>query len=972
MNRVPSWSVSIIVCIAACVIALQTGQARLWAQVIEPPNPFLLIAGANGTLGFGRVGTTVSVPVTKSLVLQNGGSIALGITGVAIQGANAADFSIVSSNCGTIAAAGSCTLTVGFRPGANGTRTANLAISDNASGTPHIVMMTGWGVDPAVPQAGVGPIDPRIGFPVTYTDGFSNLELCLGNAVSPSDGVTPLCIGGVGPTDPPLPDPSLPASLVPGRPINFPEEAFWWSAGATLDIGNFKALLDLGQEAAFLNGPPVPGDQMAFGRLRIRLRPAGGGGGGTGTFIPAHTWFRFTHPYGVDEYEALPAKEGDPDGDIFVTNDIGCFSAPCDFTAPLTSRIIARFLTCQSPVAPAGYVGDPAVECTVTGSPTGFNAFKVEQITGPGGAVVSGGINGQTNLFAVTGKLRTPLPPPPPPSAVVPGIAGLLLADGLNTVVAAGFNIGPITLASSAGVAAGRIISQSPAAGGSLALPAAVSVTVSTGAGSISVPNVVNLGQSAATAAITGAGLVVGTVTTGSSATVPAGSVISQSPIAGTGVSAGSAVALLVSSGPANVTVPNVVNLAQGTATAAITGAGLAVGTITSANSVTVAAGSVISQNPVAGTSVAPGSAVALVISSGPATATVPNVVNLAQAAASSAITGAGLAVGTITSANSVTVPAGSVISQNPVGGTVVAQGSAVALVISLGPANVAVPTVVNLTQAAATTAIVNASLVVGAITSANSATIAAGNVISQNPAAAALVAPGSAVALVISLGPAGTGPTVVASVTSAVNGRGNQTVQISTTVPTRLVAFVSADGPQNVGAGGQASTLSGGGLSWTLVARANLQFGDAEIWTADAPAALAGAAITSTLLRHRTGSDYIHLVRLVAFTGVSGIGASNVASGQTVAVASVSLNAQAAGSVIYAVGQDWTNGVTRTFPAGQVQDVQMVGADLDTFWVQRTAAPIAAAGAITFTATSATQAAPGDRWNFAIIELKR
>jgi beta-lactam-binding protein with PASTA domain len=496
-------------------------------------------------------------------------------------------------------------------------------------------------------------------------------------------------------------------------------------------------------------------------------------------------------------------------------------------------------------------------------------------------------------------------------------------------------------------------------------------VTVSTGAGSISVPNVVNLAQSAATAAITGAGLVVGAVTTGSSATVPAGSVISQSPIAGTGVSAGSAVALLVSSGPANVTVPNVVNLAQGAATAAITGAGLVVGAITNANSATVPAGSVISQNPIAGASVAPGSAVALVISSGPATATVPNVVNLAQAAASSAITGAGLAVGTITSANSVTVAAGSVISQNPVGGTVVAQGSAVALVISLGPANVAVPNVVNLTQAAATTAIVNASLVVGAITSANSATIAAGNVISQNPAAAALVAPGSAVALVISLGPAGTGPTVVASVTSAVNGRGNQTVQISTTVPTRLVAFVSADGPQNVGAGGQASTLSGGGLSWTLVARANLQFGDAEIWTADAPAALAGAAITSTLLRHRTGSDYIHLVRLVAFTGVSGVGASNVASGQTVAVASVSLNAQAAGSVIYAVGQDWTNGVTRTFPAGQVQDVQMVGADLDTFWVQRTAGRSPRRRDHLYR-DQRIAAAPGDRWNFAIIELKR
>ena len=968
MNRVRSWSVGIVLCIAACFIALGTGQARLWAQVTEPPNPFLLIAGPNGSLGFGRVNTTVATPATKSLVLQNGGSIALAITGVAIQGANAGDFTVASSTCGTVAASGFCTITVGFKPLANGTRTANLAISDNASGTPHIVMVTGWGVDPAVPQAGVGPIDPRIGFPVTYTDGFSNVELCLGNEVSPSDGVTPLCIGGVGPTDPPLPNPSQPASLVPGRPINFPEEAFWWSAGATLDIGSFRALLDLGMEAAFLNGPPVPGDQMAFGRLRIRLRPGGGGGGGT--FLPAHTWFRFTHPYGVDEYEALPAKDGDPDGDIFVTNDIGCFSAPCDFTAPLTSRISARFLTCQSPVAPAGYVGDPAVECTVTGSPTGFNAFKVEQITGPGGAVVSGGINGQTNLFSVTGKLRAALPPPPPPSASVPNVAGLLLADGLNSVVAAGFNIGPITLASSATVAAGRIISQSPAAGGSLTLPAAVSVTVSTGAGSITVPNVVNLAQAAANAAITGAGLVVGTITTASSATVPSGSVISQSPIAGTGVSAGSAVALLISSGPANVTVPNVVNLTQAAASSAITGAGLAVGGITNANSATVPAGSVISQNPGAGASVAPGSAVALVISSGPATATVPNVVNLTQAAASSAITAAGLVVGAITTANSL-VPVGNVISQNPTGGTVVAQGSAVALVISLGPANVAVPNVVNLTQAAASSAITGAGLVVGAITTANSL-VPVGNVISQNPTGGTLVAPGSAVALVISLGPAGTGPTVVASVTSANNGRGNQTVQITTTVPTRLVAFVSADGPQNVGAAGQASTVSGGGLAWTLVTRANLQFGDAEIWTADAPAALPAAAITSTLLRHRTGNDYIHLLRVVAFTGVNGIGTSNAASGQTVAIATVSITAQAAGSVIYAVGEDWTNGVARTFPVGQVQDVQMIGADLDTFWVQRTAAPIAAAGPIAFTATSAAQPAPGDRWNLAIIELKR
>ena len=65
----------------------------------------------------------------------------------------------------------------------------------------------------------------------------------------------------------------------------------------------------------------------------------------------------------------------------------------------------------------------------------------------------------------------------------------------------------------------------------------------------VSVPNVVGLTQAAATSAITGVGLVVGTVTTASSSTVPSGSVISQTPAAGTSVAAGSAVNLVVSSG---------------------------------------------------------------------------------------------------------------------------------------------------------------------------------------------------------------------------------------------------------------------------------------------------------------------------------------------------------------------------------------------------------------------------------------
>ncbi|MGD1062685.1 MAG: SBBP repeat-containing protein, partial [Terracidiphilus sp.] len=94
----------------------------------------------------------------------------------------------------------------------------------------------------------------------------------------------------------------------------------------------------------------------------------------------------------------------------------------------------------------------------------------------------------------------------------------------------------------------------------------------------VSVPNVVGDTQAVATTAITGAGLVVGTVTTASSPTVASGSVISESPVAGTSVNSGSAVNLVVSTGPAQVTVPNVVGVSQAVATTAITGAGLVVG----------------------------------------------------------------------------------------------------------------------------------------------------------------------------------------------------------------------------------------------------------------------------------------------------------------------------------------------------------------------------------------------------------
>ena len=284
----------------------------------------------------------------------------------------------------------------------------------------------------------------------------------------------------------------------------------------------------------------------------------------------------------------------------------------------------------------------------------------------------------------------------------------------------------------------------------------------------VAVPAVEGELQADAEALIVAEGLVVGTVTTAYSDMVALDHVISQDPVAGTEVASGSAVDLVVSLGPEPppLTVPPVEGLLQSAAEADIVAAGLVVGTVTTAYSDTVALDHVISQDPVAGTEVAPGSAVDLVVSLGPEPPplTVPPVEGLLQSAAEADIVAAGLVVGTVTTAYSDTVAAGYVISQDPVAGTEVAPGSAVDLVVSLGlePLPVTVPLVEGLLQSVAEADIVAAGLVVGTVTTAYSDTVALDHVISQSPAAGVSVPEGSAVDLMVSLGPAPVPPGAV------------------------------------------------------------------------------------------------------------------------------------------------------------------------------------------------------------------
>ena len=78
------------------------------------------------------------------------------------------------------------------------------------------------------------------------------------------------------------------------------------------------------------------------------------------------------------------------------------------------------------------------------------------------------------------------------------------------------------------------------------------------------------------------------------------------------------------------------------------------------------------------------------------------------------------------------------------------------------------------------------------------------------------------------------------------------------------LLAFASSDA-HNL----QTVTISGGGLSWTLVQRANGSPGTAEIWKAVAPGPLANVVVQS--VQAETGMR--QSLTVMAFLGAGGTG---------------------------------------------------------------------------------------------------
>jgi hypothetical protein len=203
---------------------------------------------------------------------------------------------------------------------------------------------------------------------------------------------------------------------------------------------------------------------------------------------------------------------------------------------------------------------------------------------------------------------------------------------------------------------------------------------------------------------------------------------------------------------------------------------------------------------------------------------------------------------------------------------------------------------------------------------------------------------------------------------TVSVDGTGARTTPLFSTAAAGevLVAFAASDGPSAANA--QSLTISGAGLTWTRVRSIAGRPGVVEIWTATAPSVLTNVSVTSTQ-SVTAGGPFNQSLTVIAFSGVSGVGASNGVSGLSTN-ASAGVVTQAAGSLIYAVGNDFDRAVTRTVGTGQTKVHEFFAPTGDTFWVQTANAPVAAAG--TTATLNATVPAPADQFNFAIVEVKR
>ncbi len=195
-------------------------------------------------------------------------------------------------------------------------------------------------------------------------------------------------------------------------------------------------------------------------------------------------------------------------------------------------------------------------------------------------------------------------------------VRGKTLAEAKSELYEKGLGIREEGSQSSDEYEKGQIISQDIAAGTMVDKNTMIKVYVSTGAGEVSVPNVVGYDSEAAINMLKDQGFDP-TRDYAYSDTVASGQVISQDPKAGDAAKKGDVVKLVVSQGKEAVAVPDVFNRTQEEAVSILTDAGLVVSSTSTAYSDTVPEGHVMEQSIAKDKYVDKGTNITLVISAG-------------------------------------------------------------------------------------------------------------------------------------------------------------------------------------------------------------------------------------------------------------------------------------------------------------------------------------------------------------------
>ncbi|HPO14601.1 MAG TPA: PASTA domain-containing protein [Candidatus Hydrogenedentes bacterium] len=204
---------------------------------------------------------------------------------------------------------------------------------------------------------------------------------------------------------------------------------------------------------------------------------------------------------------------------------------------------------------------------------------------------------------------------------------------------------------------------------------------------------------------------------------------------------------------PPEVYIPNLIGLSRSAAEIALTGEGFTLGDISYEYSETVLFDYVIGQTPAPGAPALYGAQIDLAVSLGFCYTEIPDLRGMSQETAETALLEADLFPGQITYAFDPVVAEGHVAAQSPIAGLVVDCETIVDLVLSLGPCTSVIPDLTGLSEDEALAALEAVDLMISTVTTDFHASIPAGHVISQSPAAGLTVSCGTGIGLVISTG---------------------------------------------------------------------------------------------------------------------------------------------------------------------------------------------------------------------------